>query len=189
MKKLKLKSILFSLFAVAMISVLLISCEKNVSVNELPDISENQTSKEYNLPFGYNELSEKEIEEYLLNLDADLVDLLVESRRVVLYFNSIDKQDMLIENATFGEIFDATTISKYLSEEDVTAFETFVPTENLEARWCCDSWKYNNTWYHPVGSGCFKHVTYTRNCSDHWICSLQNEYRDDVTFRATSCPF
>jgi len=215
MKLLKLKSVLFSLFMVALISVFLTSCEKDfvqsepINSTEIPtkevdddNSTENQSKKEkvYILPVGYDDLSEGEIKDYLTSIDDATMTQLVESRKIAHYFRHLDKLDQLDSNSKTGDIFNEATLRKHLNENEIQAYQTFeVPTEeesyNKSAGCDCGSWSYVG----PDSRRVCRRVSYiqvcdcvhfnveVRECGGSWTCWFYREYREDYQYTIPYC--
>ncbi len=181
MKNLKIKFGLFSLLAVLVASVFLTSCEQDIldEVSNIDDVVTPETTREsftLILPYGYNKLSEEEIDAYISSLDFDTFNKLAESREVIYYFKSLDKLNILEDNAQYGDIFDRNTLEQFLTPEEVTAFQSFDINNAIELREC-GNYSYSHVseqsgvwgiWYY-----CYKYDVYVRDCD--WWCVWCNE--------------
>jgi len=129
--------------AIAMVTVFLTSCEKENLLTDTASPENLLTEKEapeFFLPFGYDELSDEEINEYTKSLDDEAITRLVESTKIYAYFKYLGKYDILISNAKFGDIFDQSTLVLYLSDSEVKDFATTDFMEIVELRWGCSDW-------------------------------------------------
>jgi len=188
MKNLKIKFGLFSLLAVLTVSVFLTSCEQD----ELDSISQqemvqqtnsgeidNESIEIYTLPYGYDNLSESEQNDYVQSLSEEEFQKLVESRNIIQYFISLNKTDLLKENFSYGDIADENTMKTYLSEQEVIAYSQFDTNTQIESRGCCDDWYYTSGEYTVTTCAlwwcnCTVYRNRARNCSS-W-CVWSSEY-------------
>ncbi len=188
MKNLKLKSIVLGFMAMLMVSVMMTSCEQT----ELEDIGvetpiENTEQAaleadipEFFLPHGYEDkMSEEAIGNYISTLDTEGFEKLVLHRKVIYYFVSLDKIDVLIDNATYGDIFGANTVMNYLSSEESRLFESF-NVESLATLRGCTEWQdYGNPYQVITSSGfplnwpiCKRFQQQRRTCTRWWNPNL-----------------
>lgn len=161
MKTLKVKSILFSLLTIIAMTVFMTSCsqKEHIGLNEaathvdaLPNIF---------LPHGYDEMSEEEVEDYMSTLSTEDFKKLSLHRKVVHFFMSLDKDEYLMNHASYGDIFDENTISKYLPEDEAGLFQSF-SMQNLIASRYCSSWQYVGRAY--LSNPCGTFDAYKRTC-------------------------
>ncbi len=153
MNYLKIKFGLFSFLAVFAASVLMTSCEQEITpTNEVSDVSISENSlnvdkamTEVLLPHGYDQLSQEEQEQYVKSLDEVTIFKLIESSKILNYFDALGKKDALLDNSEYGEIYGETTLSSYLTDKEVQEFQLFT-NGNLESRGCdCDDyWQYRS---------------------------------------------
>jgi len=146
MKILKLKAILFSLMAIAMVTVFLTSCEKQEMLNETlaGASSENLLVKaegaKFILPYGYDKLSEEAKDEYLDSLDDESFTKLVKSNKVATYFAYLGKYEMLESIAKYGDIYDQNTLVLHLTRVEIENFSSTDFAAIIELRGC-GNWK------------------------------------------------
>jgi len=193
MNFLKLKAGLLSLLTVFTISVFLSSCEQDyVNTNDPIETITNVAAKTeavYILPHGYDDLSQKQINEYVESLDESTTELLVESRKVAHYFKYLDKFELLYNNAKDGDIFDNNTLDKYLSKEETEGYSQFeIPAETdnqYNKKGCsCSSWSTVSTWVNtgtciglPPWCTCHRKALQERSCGGAWYCFFYKERR------------
>ncbi len=184
MKTLKLKSIFLSFLAILMVSVMMTSCEQEQLIDQtiIEHVDEAALEADipaFFLPHGYEDkMSDEENDSYINTLSTEDIEKLALHRKVVYYFISLDKIELLMSNASYGDIFDMNTIASYLSVEEARLFESF-SLENLISLSRCAGWQtiFNMTVYNPCTVIIYERVS----CYFPW--GFYEEYR----IRSYSC--
>jgi len=176
MKNLKIKFGLFSLLAILAVSVFLTSCEQEI-IRTVPTIEETLTNDDNNfllLPYGYEQLSMEEQHNYLNSLNKVTYDELIESAKILDYFKSLGKENILLDNSEYGEIYAVTTLAVYLTAEEVENFQLSTD-DNLESRGCdCDpNYQYRSShcgWFGSFpGASYLYYEKWVKECHA-WYC-------------------
>lgn len=182
MKFLKLKTIVFSLMAVVMISVFLSSCEQNqiTPTNEIEEstISSSKTMDLF-LPDEIINLEKEEIEHYIENLTKEEYEILYNDNIIYEFILNTDNFNaifsMYLENGSFKDV----NLNEYFSASEVQNVESkFLKIEELSSR---DCWVVEKYCCGYTGGGCvgiwpFRHCTprtcidwhYVYRCNGHW---------------------
>jgi len=165
MRILKLKSIGFSLMALAItLTFLLTACEKTekTAINETQingEISEYLNGKYIVLPLGYEE--DVDYINYLQNADKDLIDKLVENYRIAEFLHQIDLFWEVKSQIKKGDHLADIDLSKYLNAKQMLSLKDFLPNERLiEERGC----KTITTDYPCKTKKCCTHPLYGTYC-------------------------
>lgn len=204
MKNLKINFRFFSLLALFTFTIFLISCEEEiVQQSEISDVNSygenssniNKDMPELLLPFGYNQLSQEDQDQYTNSLDEKTILKLIESAKIKNYFEILDKKDILLNNSKYGEIYDESKLSLYLSDDEVQGFQLFTDS-NLENRFGCDC----DSDYHKrfCNTGTFRvrgqittcyYEKWVKECHA-WYCPDRVQYRNYVCIPNTlpNCP-
>ena len=130
-----------------MMTVFLSSCQKE-SINQDDNVIEavELSNEPFVLPFGYDELSQEEQIKYIESLSETEHQKLVESRNIIKYFKSVGKDNTLIENLKHGDIVNKSTMTAYLSSDEIKAYDQFNGQVNeVESRGCCSKWRVTGT--------------------------------------------
>lgn len=179
---------LLGLLAVAMVSVVLTSCEQEALEDigvETPIENIEQSAlevdvPEFFVPHGYDtKMSDEEMDSYLNSLNLEDFEKLALHRKVVYYFASLDKQELLENNASYGDIFNENTITELLSERDALAFQTFdVETFSMSR---CTGWQYTGIVDRFVRYNwpayCHDYYKDKRICTNWWTGNGYVDYR------------
>lgn len=185
------KTLIFSLLSILSISVFMTSCEREgidentnsiipsieIESNELVDST--VINAVFILPFGFSELNDSEIDTYINSLSYEETKLLVESRIVVKYFESLSKMDLLEDKLNYGDIAGEEIMRELLSEKEVFAYDEFKLRITAESRGCT-SWRNVGSPYYYFTcylSWCPCNVYQNQRRSCDWWCVWCNEYR------------
>jgi len=151
MKILKLKSILFSLMAIVLVTVFLSSCDKyeqseNTTVEEISQSSiNNYSDMAFKLPKDYDQLSEENVNEYISNLTNQEIEQLIENHRIVKFLISINLWEEVDAILSKGDILSIENVSKYLTKEQFEELKNFSIDNQVDLRWCSGCVYYNQT--------------------------------------------
>lgn len=143
MKIFKLKAGLFCLCALFFSAAIITSCSHDEGDTESiveEQVSVNTEDRNYILPWGFeDDMSFDQQLKFLNSKDKTALDELAMSATVLHYFEDLDKRNILEENAKHGDIFDETTVTSLLSEEEASNFELLIGgvDAELESRWGC----------------------------------------------------
>lgn len=176
-----------------MVTVFLSSCERETTSINDAEYSDEAPLKlddeviEVLLPYGYDELPQEKQFEYINSLDEISQKKLIESANVFNYFESIGKSDILSSNSKYGEIYGKTTLSSYLTDEEVENYQLFM-NNNLESRFGCDCDDYYQYRSCHTGYGYQNGVInlryyekWIKECHA-WICPDRKQWRNEIWF-------
>jgi len=125
------------------------------------------------LPYGYSNLSDAEQNEYISKLSNEDFEELTTNRKVILYFISLGKEEVLMNNASYGDIFNESTVINYLSTAESQKFQAFNINETVESRWC-DAYEYLGI-HRAIYRGCYDYHRSERDCTGWWEKELKLE--------------
>jgi len=140
MKILKLKSILFSLMAIVLITAFLSSCEKDLVETKETETEINKSSKLL-LPFGVNE-NEKLAINYLKNATELQINTWKKNAEISERLSSICKLNEIKATLAIGENISELDLEKILSGEEINKMNW----ENIEikSRGCSTVYSYGH---------------------------------------------
>jgi len=151
MNILKLKSIVFSLMAIAMVTVFLSSCEKD-SINlqpesstELPKNEIQPKVEEYiksqgqisiTLPSAMKDADQNSMNSFLANMTVSQLIEREESYRIESFLRSLNRLDKVSEDLGHYDLLTIDNLKKYVSDKELANFRTYDTNAQIKSRWC-----------------------------------------------------
>jgi len=148
MKNLTLKSTVFSLMAIIMITAFLSSCEKeiiplpssNIEQIEIQSSVQNHIKKKgqitFKLPSDLEDADKKTIQRYLAKMNIEQITEKEESYRIENFLASIDRLDKVHKDLEHIDLLKQSDLKKYVTEQEFEDFSSFNVNSAIESRWC-----------------------------------------------------
>jgi len=168
MKNFKSKSILFSLIAFEIITVLFSSCEKTDQLQsdskpkiEIPSDVQNHIKEQgeisFYLPSDMVDADEKILEAYIASLTIEQIKARQESYKIYNYLGSIDRLEQVYNDLGQGYLLKKSDLIKYTSDQELADYNSFDVNSEIESRGCTTLW-----------SGCYRDYRFSYKFCCHW---------------------
>jgi len=171
------KSIIFSLTALFVFSVFVISCQQEVITEDLIESTSDNLAKvdTYVLPKGFEDQSSGEIISYVNDLSDSELEKLAENYRIKTFLDTEGLYETIYDELEDGQLFMDIDLSKQLTPEQLQHLNNFSLNDVITFRDGCDEGanypQYNC--HDPAWCGAVRQNT---NCySDTQYCNTPGE--------------